>query len=280
MYNCMGHIIVMGDINCRTGTDNDFIDQESSQCDVGAIPYTIDDAIVAGDVSILKHRRSEDKIVHENGKELLNLCVGNNLCIVNGRIGEYPDGSFTCHTARGKSVVDYFIVNTEQLRDVAKFKVQANNPLSNHNCITMDIKFTSPTITSTSHQRSMNTFYRWSSEIKDEYREQINRDNVQEQFAHVIANINRAECGSELNAAVKSINDIFLCCAEPYKCQSKKSTMQICPRQSARWYDDECHKLRATHNSHRNRFRKSKDERDKTNRDEAKSDYVALCKKK
>ena len=64
------------------------------------------------------------------------------------------------------------------------------------------------------------------------------------------------------------------------KCQSRKSTMQICPRQNARWYDDECHKLRVTYNSHRNRFRKSKDERDTTNRDEAKSNYVALCKKK
>ena len=114
------------------------------------IPYTIDDAIVASDVSILKHRCPKEKIVNENGKELINLCVGNNLCIVNGRIGEYPDGSFTCHTARSESVVDYFIVNTEQLHSVSKFKVQANSPLSDHNCITMDIKLTSPTITSTS----------------------------------------------------------------------------------------------------------------------------------
>ena len=78
-----------------------------------------------------------------------------------------------------------------------------------HCQIMMDIKVTSPTITSTRHWRSMNTFYRWSSQI-DEYREQIKSDNVQEQFAHVIVNINKAECGSELNAAVKSINDIFL----------------------------------------------------------------------
>ena len=119
----------MGDSNCRTGTDNDFIEQESSQCDVGVIPYTIDDA---SNISILKHRRSEDKTVNENGKELLYLCVCNNLCIVNGRIGEYPDGNFTCHTARGESVEDYFIVNTEQLHSVSTFKVHANSPLSDH----------------------------------------------------------------------------------------------------------------------------------------------------
>ena len=42
------------------------------------------------DIPILKHRCSDDKIVNENGNELLNMCVCNNLCIVNGRIGEYP----------------------------------------------------------------------------------------------------------------------------------------------------------------------------------------------
>ena len=57
----------------------------------------------------------------------------------------------------------------------------------------------------------------------------INSNNVQEQFAHVIVNINRAESGSELNAAVKSINDIFLCCAEPCKCEIKKMADRFAP---------------------------------------------------
>ena len=78
-------------------------------------------------------------------------------------------------------------------------------------------KLDSPTTPLTDHQSVMKTFYKWNSEIKDEYREHINSNNIQEQFAEVLGNINRAECGSEVNAAVKSINEIFLRCTEPYK---------------------------------------------------------------
>ena len=111
-------------------------------------------------------------------------------------------------------MVDYFLVNTEQFHNVSKFKVHANSPLSDHNCITIVIKLGSPTTPLTDHQSVMKTFYKWNSEIKDEYREHMNSNNIQEQFAEVLGNINRAECGSEVNAAVKSINEIFLCCAE------------------------------------------------------------------
>ena len=47
----------MGDINCRTGTANDFVNQENNQCELDITPYTIDDAIMeCNDISILKHR--------------------------------------------------------------------------------------------------------------------------------------------------------------------------------------------------------------------------------
>ena len=103
---------------------------------------------------------------------------------------------------------------------------------------------------------------------------------IQEQFAEVLGNINRAECGSEVNAAVKSINEIFLCCAEPYKTHVNNFHGKKCSKQSARWYDDDCHKLRAKYNSHGNKFRKSEGQRDKMSRDEAKKEYVTLCKRK
>ena len=83
------------------------------------------------------------------------MCVCNNLYIINGGIGEHPNEKITCHTARVESVVDYFIVNTEQLNNVSKSKVYANSPLSDHNCITMVIKLGSPTTPLTDHQSVM-----------------------------------------------------------------------------------------------------------------------------
>ena len=40
-----------------------------------------------------------DHSINTYGRELLNLCVSSNLCIVNGRIGRDKDvGAFTCYT--------------------------------------------------------------------------------------------------------------------------------------------------------------------------------------
>ena len=65
----------------------------------------------------------------------------NNLLIANGRIGEYPDGRYTCHTARGQSVVDYLIIDVKLLINVTSFSVNLANPLSDHNSITTTIHF-------------------------------------------------------------------------------------------------------------------------------------------
>ena len=66
---------------------------------------------------------SEDKIVNENGKQLLNMCKTDNLFIVNGGIGSDQKCDFTCHTARGQNVVDYFIVDGLLLRNISVFSV-------------------------------------------------------------------------------------------------------------------------------------------------------------
>jgi hypothetical protein len=50
-----------------------------------------------------------DKGKNNFGKLLINLCNGQNLFIMNGRVGNYSNiGEFTCRNA---SAVDYFIVH-------------------------------------------------------------------------------------------------------------------------------------------------------------------------
>ena len=52
--------------------------------------------------------------------------------IANGRIGDSPVGSYTCHISNGQSVVDY-IVDFELLSNVTEFSVGRDTPLSDHN---------------------------------------------------------------------------------------------------------------------------------------------------
>ena len=116
--------MILGDINCTTGTEDDFINIQPAE-QLVVVPE--DDDIQMSDVivnnCVNKQRMSEDKIVNENGKQLLNMCKTDNLFIVNGRIGNDPKCDFTCHTARGQSVVDYFKVDGLLLRNISVFSV-------------------------------------------------------------------------------------------------------------------------------------------------------------
>ena len=60
-------------------------------------------------------RNNVDKGKNPYGNLLLNLCRGNDLFIVNGRIGDNKEGNLTCRNA---SVIDYTICNSEFLKNI------------------------------------------------------------------------------------------------------------------------------------------------------------------
>ena len=137
-YKEKGHVMLMGDLNCRTGTADDYISTGRSRNFVNIInddpTIEIDDVINNCTVNIRKSRASQDKVLNEYGRELLTICKRNNMFIVNSRFGDTPDGSYTCHTSNGHSVVDYFIVDAELILNVTEFSVGEDTPLSDHNC--------------------------------------------------------------------------------------------------------------------------------------------------
>ena len=57
----------------------------------------------------IQPRVSEDKVVNEYGKRLIDLGIINDLIIVNGRTEGDPSESLTLYTHNGGSVVDYVI---------------------------------------------------------------------------------------------------------------------------------------------------------------------------
>ena len=66
-----GHVIILGDINCRTGTEDDFIDVPQENNFVlapGDEDLHIDDVISVNNY-VNKHRRSEDNVVNEYGRD-------------------------------------------------------------------------------------------------------------------------------------------------------------------------------------------------------------------
>ena len=85
--------------------------------------------------SVPLSRNSEDmKVVNKRGREFLDICRINDLSIANGRTVGDLFGRYTCHQARGSSVVDYLLTPCQNLRNILEFKVGGHHPLLSDHC--------------------------------------------------------------------------------------------------------------------------------------------------
>jgi hypothetical protein len=103
-YSEKGDIILMSDFNARTGSEEDLIISD----DISHVPlsdnqYVIDTAL--GKIS------SHDSHIDTRGKELLDMCISNQLRILNGRTFGDSFGAYACYKPAGYIVVDYAIVS-------------------------------------------------------------------------------------------------------------------------------------------------------------------------
>ena len=118
-----GKVILQGDLNARTSNQDEIIvadkfDQESEQNNFTA-----------------PHRNSEDILKTDlRGEELLELCKGLNIIILNGRkIGD-PFGKITSYQWNGKAVVDYVISSLDLFNSITCFKVGNYSPFISDHC--------------------------------------------------------------------------------------------------------------------------------------------------
>ena len=201
--------------------------------------------------------------------------------IVNGRIGDSPDGNFTCHTSNGQSVVDYFIVDSELLSNVTEFSVGQDNPLSDHNYLMTKIRTAKCVNIDTCSTVVTKTFYRWSEDYKMQYKETINSADIQSSFLEIVDEARAIVEPSNIDATVGKINNLIMEAAEPCKVTSRLSNKHVtCKSNVSPWYDGECENKRKLYNVLRNQYSRTQDEDDKLMRNEAKIVYVRLCKMK
>ena len=75
--------------------------------------FPVDSSMIQTDTHTF--RNSEDKKSNTNRRHSADLCMVNNLKILNGRkIGDLT-GKYTCHQYNGSSVVDYIIAGKKYL---------------------------------------------------------------------------------------------------------------------------------------------------------------------
>ena len=120
--NNVYHVCLVGDFNARTSNTVDFIDVEDSF--VGMPNDNVELVGFNGALELLdipRFRISQDNVINESGKRLIDICRSHGLFIVNGRCGS--DRLFGLNTCKNKSVVDYFIMHPSVMSMVNCFDV-------------------------------------------------------------------------------------------------------------------------------------------------------------
>jgi hypothetical protein len=106
----------MADFNARTGSEEDLIiSDDTSHVPLSDNQYVIDTAV--------GKRSSHDSHIDTRGKELLDMCISNQLRILNGRTFGDTFGAYTCYKPAGCSVVDYVIVSQHLLCQILYMQI-------------------------------------------------------------------------------------------------------------------------------------------------------------
>ena len=125
------------------------------------------------------------------------------------------------------------------------------------------------------------THYRWSDEYKMLYKDTINGAEIQTNFLEIIDEAKAIVEPSNVDTTVSKINNLILSAAEPCKVTSRQTSRNVTRRKNVSpWYDGECEKQRKIYNTLRNQYARSQDDDDKLRRNDAKHEYVKLCKMK
>lgn len=121
-FQSQGNVLICGDLNARTGREMDYIN-------------TTGNGHIFGDIicqsTVITQRNSCDNIINKNGKQLLKLCKGLGLYILNGRTRGDTFGKFTYCSKLGASVVDYSLTDIEP-NFINAFTVRPQLPVSDH----------------------------------------------------------------------------------------------------------------------------------------------------
>ena len=231
-YQSLGSILICGDLNARTGREPDFINYEGNKHIFKCPPLY--------QTCINTQRQSYDNTVNKTGKQVLQMCKGLGLYIVNGRIRGDSLGRLTQCSVLGSSVVDYAITDVEP-QYINAFTVSPLQPFSDHSQITLFLKKSlSTTINPNPEPRlfPLPRRYKWTEESTAAYTAALDSAQIHNMLDTFLNTQYQPE-RENINLATHHLNTIFIHLAKESKLkisQTKKSSM----KQKERWFDKEC----------------------------------------
>ena len=224
-----GHILLCGDLNARTGSDPDFIQNDTDKHIPLDPSYIIDANII--------QRCSEDQKVDDRGKQLNELCISSRMRILNGRtLGDFY-GKFTCQTPTGASVVDYVIASEELLKDVIYFHVDSFIPmfLDCHSKVSVSLKASFKRDILHNRNKKMPDCFKWNKFSSEKFKNALHDKEISQKIKSFMDNKFDTQ-ETDINDACSLFEDIVLDTAK--KCLTRKTSMKS-KKKSNKWYDED-----------------------------------------
>ena len=134
---CGTPYVIVGDMNARIGELC-----EPPRATNNTIDDLIDGSFKSKSYNMTPVRNSEDSIINERGKKLLDFVSEVDIKILNGSTLGDIFGRYTCLHYNGSSVVDYIMVSHALTTNVIRFKVLDFTNVSDHRPITCRLKCT------------------------------------------------------------------------------------------------------------------------------------------
>lgn len=183
----------------------------------------------------VERRTSNDNIVDSRGKEIIDLCISNQLRILNGRSFGDSAGKFTCYNYAGCSVVDYFIVSEKLLNSILYMNVSDFLPTLSDCHSQLSVKMLS------SFEREpimehMNKFpngYMWNDSSAESFLKSFSHPEIQNQLKSFMDE--KIELDNQsINKATETLHNIILNVADlslKRKLDKKKNV------QNKKWFE-------------------------------------------
>ena len=233
-----GYVILSGDLNARTGSALDHIEEDAS-------------VHIPGDMPILKHnlkkRNNYDNQINDHGKTLLDICKTCDLRILNGRTKGDSFGKITYHSPIGISTVDYVIVSHNFMNLVENFIVKQPTIFSDHSQITCWFRISQTVLSPVNSKPQIKTHnlpkqFIWEQNSNEKFLNTILLDEFQSRLllfekSNFIPDSNGIDIATGRFSSI--LNDISLRSLR-LSCSNKTPTK----RSSKKWFDKECAYLR------------------------------------
>ena len=236
LYMSQGDVLLCGDLNARTSCENDFILHDSSKFIPMYSNYVSDRDILP--------RISQDKMLDNRGKNLIDFCISNQIRILNGRAFGDCFGRYTCFTPNGASTVDYVLASGHLLDQILYLHIADFDPtLSDCHCllewkISAKFKIINEVGNVSIHPVSPN--FTWDEESAPKYLNALYCSDIQKKLDGVLKM--EGSCQEQIIHATKEVENALRSAA--LLSLKRKKNPRPSKHRNKKWFDNDLHNKR------------------------------------